>query len=200
MTLAEAKMFIRNAENFITVFGEELFEKVVANYDYKVFSTYEYVIRDGNQDKYFASKGYPVLCDRTEWTFKEYNGEWMREVRKLAREYRVPDHYQCEEGNLLRDCIIAVNPLMSMFEISTYHLDKPTDDIYIKTEHKSSLYVPVRAITEKNFSLVIDRHTSYHKSYYNTVDRKEYLNKALAALDSKVAKILKIVIEDGEED
>ena len=47
MTLAEAKMFIRNAENFITVFGEEIFEKVVANYDYKVFSTREYVVRDG---------------------------------------------------------------------------------------------------------------------------------------------------------
>lgn len=172
MTLAEAKMFMRNAENFITVFGEEIFEKVVANYDYTVFSTTEYVIRDGGQDRYFASKGYPVVCDKTSWTFKEYNGEWMREVQKPAKEYRVPDHYQLEERHVLRDCILTVNPLMSMFEMSMYHLDKPTDDIYITTEHdayyysnrKMPLYVPVKAITEKNFSLVVDRHTSYHKS------------------------------------
>ena len=195
MTLAEAKMFVRNAKNYIEVFGEELFERVVVNYDVRDFSTFQYVPLD-NGTKYYDTMGYPVLRDRTHHTFKEYKGEWMREVEKLAREYRVPCNYQLYEKNLLRDCILLVNPNMANYTMSIYHLDRPTDDIYVKCDDGKSLYVPVKAITEKNFSLVVDRHTTYHKGYYNTPDRKKYLDESLETLKTKTAKALKKTIED----
>ena len=197
MTLQEAKMFIKNANNFIEVFGENLFERAVANYDVKDFSTHQYVPRDEGADRYYAQLGYPVLCDKTMWTFKEYKGEWEREVRKLAREYRVPDNYQLREKDLLKDCILLVNPNMANYQMSIYHLEG-AKEIYIKCDNNKSLYVPVKAIVEKNFSLVMDRHTTYHKGYYNTPDRKQYLDEALATLETETAKALRKTIEEGE--
>lgn len=197
MTLQEAKMFVRNAKNFIEVFGEEIFERAIANYDIKDFSTFKYVPRDGGMDRYYAERNYPVLCDKTTWTFEEWKGEWKREVRKLAREYRVPCDYQLNEKDLFKDCILLVNPNMANYTMDIYHLDRPTDDIYVQCGNGKSLYVPVKAITEKNFALVVDRHTTYHKGYYNTPDRKKYLDEALAALETETAKALQKTIEEG---
>lgn len=197
MTLQEAKMFIRNAKNFIEVFGEDIFEIALANYDVTDFSTHKYVPRDEGTDRSYARLGYPILCDRTSWEFEEYKGEWVRKVRKLAREYRVPCDYQIREKDLLKDCILLVNPNMENYEMSIYHLDRPNDDIYIKCDDGKSLYVPVKAITEKNFGLVVDRHATYHKGYYNTIDRKEYLDAALATLETETAKALRKTIEEN---
>ena len=138
-----------------------------------------------------------MLCDKTTWHFKEYKGEWERDVAKPARKYRVPCDYQLHEQDLLKDCILLVNPNMENYQMSIYHLDKPTDDIYIKCDNGKSLYVPVKAITEKNFGLVVDRHTTYHKGYYNTIDRKEYLDAALATLETDTAKALRKTIEEN---
>lgn len=195
MTLQEAKMFVRNAKNFIEVFGEELFERAIANYDVKNFSTFHYVPIE-NGCNYYDKMGYPVLCERTSHTFKEYKGEWMREVIKPAREYRIPCPYQLNEKDLLRDCILLVNPNMANYHMDIYHLDRPTDDIYVKCDDGKSLYVPVKAIVEKNFALVVDRHTTYHKSYYDLVDRKQYLDAALATLETETAKALRKTIEE----
>lgn len=197
MTLAEAKMFVRNYKNFIEVFGEEIFEKAVEKYDIKDFSTPTYVVRDEGLDRYYADRGYPVICDKTWWEFEEWKGEWMKKVRKLAREYRVPCNYQLHEKDLLSDCILLINPNMANYKMSIYHLDRPTDDIYVVCDNDKSLYVPVKAITEKNYSLVVDRHTTYHKGYYNTADRKQYLDEALATLETETAKALRKTIEKG---
>ena len=197
MTLQEAKMFVKNAKNFIEVFGEEIFERAVVNYDIKDFSTFEYVIRDGGQDNYYAKKGYPVLCDKTSHTFKEFKGEWMREVTKLARDYRVPDHYQLNENDLLKDCILLVNPHMANYTMSIYHLDG-AKEIYVKCDNGKSLYVPVEAIVNKDYSLVENRMNTYWPSYYNTADRKQYLEAELATLETETAKALKKTIEEGE--
>lgn len=196
MTLQEAKMFVRNAKNFIEVFGEEIFERVVANYDIKDFSTFEYVPLE-NGCSYYEKMGYPVICDRTSHTFKEYKGEWMREVTKLAREYRVPCSYQLHEKELLKDCILIVNPSMANYIMNIYHLDNPTDDIYVKCDNGKSLYVPVKAIVNRDYSLVEERMRTYWPSYYNTPNRKEYLDAELATLETETAKALKKTIEEG---
>ena len=197
MTLQEAKMFVKNSNNFIEMFGEELFERAIANYDVNDFSTHQYVPRDEGLDRYYARLGYPVLCDRTTWTFKEYKGEWEREVRKLAREYRVPDTYQLHEKDLLKDCILLANPNMANYQMRIYHLDG-AKEIYIKCDDNKSLYVPIKAIVEKDFSIVVNRHTTYHKGYYDTPDRKQYLDAALATLETETAKALCKTIEEGE--
>ena len=198
MTLAEAKMFVRNTENYIEIFGEEIFERAIVNYDIKDFSTHQYVVRDEGTDRYYAQLGYPVLCDRTMWTFEEHKGEWKREVQKLAREYRVPCHYQCNEKDLLKDCILLVNPNMANYKMSIYHLDRPTDDIYVTCDNGKSLYVPVKAIVDKNYSLVEERMNTYWPSYYNRPDRKENLDAELATLETETAKALQKTIEEGE--
>lgn len=198
MTLAEAKMYVRNAKNFIEVFGEELFERAAANYDIKDFSTCKYVPRDEWYDRHYAEKGYPVLCDKTWWNFEEWKGEWKREVRKLAKEYRVPCDYQLHEKDLLKDCILLVNPNMATYQMSMYHLDQPTDDIYVKCDNGKSLYVPIKAIVDKNYSLVENRMNTYWPLYYNTPDRKEYLEAELATLKTETAKALQKTIEEDK--
>lgn len=197
MTLQEAKMFIKNANNYIEVFGEEIFKKAIANYDVKDFSTFRYVPRDEGSDRYLASKGYPVLCDKTYWDFEEYKGEWVRKVRKLAREYRVPCDYQLHEKDLLRDCILLTNPNMANYPMNIYKLDG-AKEIYVKCDNGKTLYVPVQAIINKDYSLVENRMNTYWPSYYNTPDRKQYLDAELATLKTKTAKALKKTIEEDE--
>lgn len=197
MTLQEAKMFVRNAKNYIEMFGEELFERVVANYDISDFSSHDYVRYGGGQDNYYANLGYPVLCDRTMWTFEEWRGEWKREFQDLAREYRIPCRYQLHEKDLLKDCILLVNPNMANYTMSIYHLDG-AKEIYIKCDNGKSLYVPIEAIIKKDYSLVENRMNTYWPSYYNTADRKQYLDAELATLETETAKALRKTIEEGE--
>lgn len=197
MTLQEAKLFVRNYDNYMQLFGAELMQNIFSNFTVSEFSKNEYVVLGEGQDRYYEKQGYPITIDRTTTEFTEYKGEWERKVTKPARQYLVRCPYQLNESSILKGCILAINPLMSLFDMSIYHLEKVTDDIYVKTETGIWLYVPVKAIVEKNFDLVVKRHTTYHKQYYNTPDRKVYLDKELAALESKIAKILKIVIEDN---
>jgi hypothetical protein len=191
----EAKLYVRNYDNYVQVFGLDVFTKCLEPFDMEKFSIFKYVVRDGGEDHYFASHGYPVLCDNTIREFEEWKGEWMRKVRKPAREYRVPNQYQLAEKDLLLSCLLEAFPYLKDFTFPTYHLDRADDEIYIKTENGESLYVPIRALTEKDFSIIEKHMNEYFKWYYSTPDRKQYLDKALATLETETAKRLKAILE-----
>lgn len=194
MNINEAKLYVRNYSNYEKVFGLDILTKCLEPIEEKAFSTFEYVVRDEGQDRYYASKGYPVLCDRTTWTFKEWRGEWSRDVRKTAREYRVPDHYQLAEKDLLRACLLEKFPYLKDFSFLTYRLDREDDEIYITCDNKNSLYAPIRALVEKDFSIIEKRMNDYWKWYYNSQDKHEHLEGQLATLETATAIRLKTIL------
>lgn len=196
MTLTEAKLYVINAKNYSEIFGDNIFEQAAANFNVDDFTSYEYVIRGGGGDRYYHNKGYPVLSENFYHEFTEYNGEWERKVKKLARKYQIPNRYQCNESSLLKTCILIVNPAMENYQMNIYHFDNPDADIYIECDNKRSLYVPIKAIVQKNYDLVTKHHTAYFNTYYNRTDQKEYLDAALETLKTKTAKELKQTIEN----
>lgn len=153
MTLTEAKLYVINAKNYSEVFGDNIFEQAAANFDVDDFTSYEYVIRGGNTDRYYHNEGYPVLNENFYHEFTEYNGEWKRKVKEPARKYQIPNRYQHNESSLLKTCILIVNPAMENYQMNIYHFDNPDTDIYIKCDNKRSLYVPIKAIVQKTMIL-----------------------------------------------
>lgn len=190
MTIEEARMFIRNYDEYEKFFGIELVTKCVTNFKVEDFSTKEFVALGEGTDNYYSRKGYPVLIGKTRWTFKEYKGEWSREVEKPAVQYLVPDHYQLKESRLLRACLLKRFPYLCEFDFPTYHMEKPFE-IYIKCDNGCSLYVPLEALEKKDFSIIEKRVKDYFGWYYNTPERKEYLDKELSTLTTETALKLK---------
>lgn len=85
------------------------------------------------------------------------------------------------------------------FKWSLYQLDRVDGDIYMKVTPKkdnnhqtgSSLYVPILALINSDWSLINERVTKYFSDYYSTPDRAEYLKSALGTLETVEALKLK---------
>ncbi len=73
--------------------------------------------------------------------------------------------------------------------ISVYHLDQ-TREFYLNTG-ENSLYVPFEALRQNDFSIIENRMKSYFSSYYDTEEKKPFLEKALSALNTPIAIWLK---------
>jgi hypothetical protein len=191
MTAEECKMFIRNYDELVFFFGEERVLQNAMKFRIGDFTSWEYVVRDSWMDRHFAQKGYPVLYEKTSWEFEEWRGEWMRKVRKPAREYLVPDSYQRHEERLVHLCLEDMYPQFMAFDYQIYHCDERDhkSEVYIKCENGKMLYCPLLALKEKNWDMVEKRHVSYMKSYYgNTPERAaKYLPEELAVLDTRTA-------------
>lgn len=199
MNLTEGKMFVRNADNIIEVFGEEAFEKALENFELKDFSTFEYVpVENVGMIQHYEKMGYPVLAERVRHCVREthYCGgkDWERYTDKICKEFRIPDHYQLNEKKLLRTILEQQFPYFKSFAWNIYHLDRPDDDIYLGCE-SGSLYVPVKAIVAGNWQMILDRHNIYWRGYYNTPDRAEHLAKALSIPESYTARLFKACME-----
>jgi hypothetical protein len=188
-----AKLFIRNYNNLVLFFGEKRVQKMARKFEESSFAKTEYVERGEGRDRYFLNKGYPIVCDNTTWIFKEYRGEWSRDVRKQARSFSVPDSYQLYEGKLIKMCLLDMFPQLEGLEISAYHADSETAEIYIKCENNKLLYCPLIAFTTFNYNAIYNRHRSYHESYYgSTAERREkYLQDELNTLETETAHKIK---------
>lgn len=199
MNLAEGKMFVRNADNIIEVFGEAEFEAALENFDLKDFTTKEYVPLDnaGMLRYYTERMGYPILGDARHFIREEHycKGQvWERYVDKPCREFLVPDRYQFSERKLLHAMLAAKLPYFDHFKWKIYHLDRPDDDIYLECE-SGSLYVPVKALLAADWQMILDRHCGYFKSYYNRPGSEEHLAKALSIPLSYAARLLRACME-----
>ena len=182
MTVAEAKMYVRNARNIIEVFGEEIFAHQAGKFRDKDFSNEEYVQIGSPQDAFYREKGYPVVTERTTWPFTEYKGNsgWQREIVRPARSYRTPCPYQTQEDKLIKGCIEEKWPFMRHFKYDAYHLDQVDSyEIYVTTE-TGVLYLPIKALLEKDFSIAEKRMKTYFGDYYRL--NVPLMEKSLAAL------------------
>lgn len=81
----------------------------------------------------------------------------------------------------------------SKFSIYQIH-DEKNYEIYLSTANGQSLYIPFRAIQERNYTLVEKRHVSYHKDYYK--NNPKYLELALGALETPEARLLSSLLSN----
>ena len=198
-----AKKYIRNFNNIEQLFDKDVIARVLPRFELRDFATFEYVPTEnqGTID-YCTRMGYiritenPVMSYVTEYAY--FKGrQWESRVSKPCIEFIVPDNYQLAEGRLLKKLLFAAYPYLNCAEyyeaIKVYHADArevDKNEFYIgfysspyDTE-KVSLYVPFKALRDKDPQIIIDRHTSYHKGYYgNDASRKQYLDKALSVLE-----------------
>lgn len=198
-----AKKYIRNFVNIEQLFDKDVIAKVLPSFQLRDFATFEYVPTEnrGNID-YYTRMGYfqitekPVMSYVTEYAY--FKGrQWESRVSKPCIEFIVPDNYQLAEKALLKRLLIAAYPYLNCAEyyngIQAYHADArevDKNEFYMSfysnpcNTEKVPLYVPYKALRDKDPQIIIDRHTSYFKSYYgNDVSRKQYLDKALSVLE-----------------
>lgn len=198
-----AKKYIRNFGNIEQLFDKDVIARVLPLFELRDFATFKYVPTEnqGTID-YCTRMGYiritenPVMSYVTEYAY--FKGrQWESRVSKPCIEFIVPDNYQLAEGRLLKRLLFAAYPYLNCAEyyeaIKVYHADArevDKNEFYIDfysspyDTEKVSLYVPFKALRDKDPQIIIDRHTSYFKSYYGTQEsRKPYLDKALSVLE-----------------
>ena len=198
-----AKKYIRNFGNIEQLFDKDVIARVLPRFELRDFAIFEYVpIENQGTIDYYIRMGYiqitenPVMHYVTEYAY--FKGrQWESRVSKPCIGFIVPDNYQLAEKRLLKRLLVFAYPYLNCAEyyltIQAYHVDArevDKNEFYIgfysspyDTE-KVSLYVPFKALRDKDPQIIIDRHTSYFKSYYgNDVSRKQYLDKALSVLE-----------------
>ena len=204
LDMEKARMFIQNFKNYEVIFSEETLEKALSKFRVTDFATFKPI--PIQQSNYYEEK-YPRYSKEHLEYFSDYidkNGiTYEARIKKLAYSYIVPNPYQLNEKEFLRECLILSIPEIDKFKWEMYHLDSYEDykthkkyysDIYLKTT-EGSLYCPVEALVNYDKEAIMERHISYHKSYYNTSDRKKYLDKSLSVLDTIEVELLFYVLD-----
>lgn len=204
LDIEKARLFVSNFKNYEAIFPEEVLEKALSNFQVTNFATFKAV---QIQHASYYEERYPRYSQEHLEYFSDYitkNGEvYEARIKKLAYSYIVPNPYQLNEKELLETCLILTIPELEKFKWDMYHLDSYEDnktkktiysDIYLKTS-EGSLYCPIEALVNYDKEAIIERHTSYHKGYYNTSDRKKYLDKSLSVLDTLEVELLFYVLD-----
>jgi len=121
--------------------------------------------------------------------FRKSKGNWYRDVVKFGHKCRIPSQYaHLHTSDIMRKCLENRFEYFSDFGwgifMSNYG-DKPDKyEIYMDTE-AGFLYVPVKSLFMKDFSIVEDRMLSYWKSYNKDI---KYARKVLADSKSQALK------------
>ena len=203
MDFERANKQIRNFGKIEQLFDKKVIATVLPRFELRDFAIFEYVPTEnqGTID-YYTRMGYiriteyPVMSYVTEYAY--FKGrQWESRVSKPCIEFIVPDNYQLAEKRLLKKLLVSAYPYLNCAEyyngIQAYHADMrevDKNEFYMSfysnpcDTEKVSLYVPFKALRDKDPQIIIDRHISYFKSYYgNDASRKQYLDKALSVLE-----------------
>lgn len=204
MDIEKARLFVSNFKNYEAIFPEEVLTTALLNFRVTDFATFKAI--EVQHSRYYEER-YPRYSKEHLEYFSDYitkNGEvYEARIQKLAYSYIVPNPYQLNEKELLETCLVLTIPEIDKFKWDMYHLNSYEDnkthkiiysDIYLKTA-EGSLYCPIEALVNYDKEAIIERHTSYHKGYYNTSDRKKYLDKSLSVLDTLEVELLFYVLD-----
>lgn len=193
ITLEEAKRYIPNFEKCYKYFSEEAILAALNSEfgRFGSFVTFEYVPVDRGDHNYHE-KNYLKIAEHVSSYVREsttIRGEtWERTVSKICDKYLVPNKHDLNSSNLYKFMLLHDYPYLINYHMNVYHLDREgyKDEFYPSMKNgdeKLSLYVPYIALREKEPQIIIDRVSSYWKWYYNSPNRKEYLDKQLSILD-----------------
>ena len=196
-----AKKYIRNFGISEQLFDRETISYVLPHFQLRDFVTFECVPTENlGMINYHVSKEHIQITEKpvkhyiTEYA--EFKGRtWESMVFKSCLEFIVPDNYQLKEKELLKKLLVMAYPYLNLpeyyNELLVYHADQrdiDRNEFYLPLPNANGetvvLYVPFKALREKNPQIIINRHTSYHKAYYGTGEAtKPYLDKALSVLE-----------------
>lgn len=196
-----AKKYIRNFGIIEQLFDRETISYVLPRFQLRDFATFEYIPTENlGMINYHVSKEHIQITEKpvkhyiTEYA--EFKGRtWESMVFKSCLEFIVPDNYQLKEKELLKKLLVMAYPYLNLpeyyNELLVYHADQrdiDRNEFYLPLPNANGetvvLYVPFKALREKNPQFIADRHTSYHKAYYGTGEAtKPYLDKALSVLE-----------------
>ena len=196
-----AKKYIRNFGIIEQLFDRETISYVLPRFQLRDFATFKYIPTENlGMINYHVSKEHIQITEKpvkhyiTEYA--EFKGRtWESMVFKSCLEFIVPDNYQLKEKELLKKLLVMAYPYLNLpeyyNELLVYHADQrdiDRNEFYLPLPNANGetvvLYVPFKALREKNPQFIIDRHTSYHKAYYGTGEAtKPYLAKALSVLE-----------------
>jgi len=120
-----------------------------------------------------------LVKENHQFTVKEYCGEWSKEITVRGFRYRVKAKYQgLKHSKILRAFLNTSFEWFSGFNWDLYEVSNAdTYEIYLKTS-KGSLYVPLEALYNKDFSLIENRMKTYWSWYckesnYNLNHKKD---------------------------
>lgn len=198
-----AKKYICNFCNIEQLFDKDVITRVLPRFELRDFATFEYVPTENIETiKRYVKYGYiqvtenPVMHYVTEYAY--FKGrQWESRVSKPCIEFIVCDAHQLAEKRLLKKLLISAYPYLNCAEyydaIKAYHAEArevDKNEFYMSfcsspsATEKISLYVPYKALRDKDPQIIIDRHTSYFKWYYRISEaNKQYLDKALSVLE-----------------
>lgn len=147
----------------------------------------------GKLAEYFCKQLYPEIFNHPDYQYEETKNISTSElsVSEVLNEFG--DMKVSEISQLPFQSSKTYRRTQSKFKIYQIH-DEKSYEIYLSTANGQSLYIPFRAIQEKNYSLVEKRHISYHKDYYK--NNPEYLELALNALETPEARLLSSLLSD----
>lgn len=156
-----------------------------------VYSQYQCYV--GKLAEYFCKQLYPEIFNHPDFLYEEpqnlSTSELMiSEVLKEFGDIKVSDIRQ-----LPLKSSKTYQQTNSKFSIYQIH-DEKNYEIYLSTANGQSLYIPFRAIQEKNYSLVEKRHVSYSKDYYK--NNPKYLELALGVLETPEARLLSSLLSN----
>lgn len=138
-------------------------------------TSFEYV--EADTDNYYSnSENFELVAENTTWSFEEekiIKGEvFTRRYEARANEYRTRGNYQSTQHEpILRNLLENKFPYLKNFKLDIFSLsgEGKNWEIYAKI-NKQSLYIPVRALFEKDPQIIIDRMTSYHNDFRSQRD------------------------------
>lgn len=205
LDFAKAKIYITNWKNIEAFFKKETLEEVLKEFKVRDFATFEYIPKENiEMYNHYIEKGYVLITPKpVSAPYKEYmdykGKSWETTNYRLCYEFVVRDNYQLKEKDLLKMALEIEYPYLKSFKYSIYHMNENNDlnELYVCVDENpngttylsnKSIYVPLKALKEKNPQIAIDHHTSYFKSYYMGAGREEYLNHALSLLETPIAK------------
>ena len=117
---------------------------------------------------------------------------WLKGVPEEMRHLTV-----AELLGMTNITVEAMESKWKLFEMYGCSRDRDTYEIYLECNgHKTSLYVPFKALMECDWQAIVDRHVKYHDEYYKSPDRRHFFKEAIDVLDSFEAQILKEKLEE----
>lgn len=213
MTYEEAKLFIINFKNYEETFSKETLQKCLE------FEHVDYWTKKQNVDinDYRGQYNkYPRIQDKhLDYVFKEIHEKGLSATacyQTTCYTFLIPNQYQSKEDKFFLNCIHTEMPELKNFNFKCYHFDRLDTLIFLETDlqingHNVSLYIPIHALLNKDVDAIIERHTKYHKDYYNPLKAghswnqtkeqlQEWQNISLDVLNQPIVKALFAVLKE----
>ena len=164
-TMKDMEKYFYNFKNYKAIFPLEILDKALSILTLRDIANFEYIPQ--SEMSYYINKRFPVRSKNPHTsTLTEYNGAWKHEFSGYVFTVLKNNKYDFFESKYLFKCLELMFPWFSSFKWDIYHLNSENDDIYLKVDEKESVYVPVKAIINKDINAIVRRHVEYFTGYY----------------------------------